>query len=514
MKLSLENRVDNSIKNTSIGLIAQLIQLISTLICRVLLLRCLAQEYIGINGIITSVMGVLSVAELGIGSAMSYELYSALASDNKREQAALMHLYRRMYAVIGLVTAAIGLIVMPFVNGVIIKDNTVSESMYPVYLLYLFAEAVSYAFIYRETILYAAQQSYILTVIDVICGVLRNAVQCVFLVLTHSFLIYVLLQVSFRMLYNFIATAKANKLFPEALKASQVELLPEERQKNIFRNVKYIFIEKAATKILDSTDNIISGAMCGLAVTGANANYAMLITTIGTFTIKFQNALTAAIGNISVVETKEKQEEALYELYFIYYWIYLFCSVGFAFLIRDISHLVFGEAYVQSFEIGLAAAINFFQGGMLLAISTFRNTMGLFKYGRYAFLGTGICNVILSIILGRYFGLTGILIATFISRFITVDWYFPYVTFKHGFGQSIKRYVLYSARRWIEAAVIFAVTGLLCLLKDFSLGWNIVYRLVICLLVPNLMIVVLNFRSREFKNITGKIYNVLKQHLG
>lgn len=505
MELSLENRVENSVRNVSIGLIAQCVQLLSTLVCRVILVRCLAQEYIGINGLFTSVMGVLSIAELGIGSAISYELYQALAKKDTKEQASLMAIYKKLYMIIGAVICAIGLVVMPIVNSIVIKDSPEIGNTYLLYIVYLLGEVISYLFMYRETIIYAAQRSHILTVWDVIFGVIRNAVQCFVLIYTHSFFLYVLLQVTFRMFYNFAATITANRMFPEALKAKNTEPVSKERRQQIFKNIRYIFTEKAATSLLNCTDNLVTGAICGLAVTGVNSNYSMIVITMSTFTAKVQNALTAGVGNISAVETKEKQRDSLYEICMIYFWIYACCSICFAFLVREVSHIVFGQGYVQSFMIGVVTSVNFLQSGMLIGISTFRNTQGLFKYGKYAMLWTGVINVILSVILGYKFGLLGVLIGTFISRLITVDWYYPYVTFKYGFGTSVWPYYIYTLKLWLEVAVMYFITWKICDLISYEGLEGFLIKFIFCLIISNGLIIIFNFGNKEFKSVISKL---------
>lgn len=507
MKISLENRVENSVKNISIGLVAQVVQLMSTFVCRIILLRCLAQEYIGINGLFTSVMGMLSIAELGIGSAMSYELYRALAKEDTTDQASLMALYKKLYSIIGLIICFIGILILPIITLSTNNYPNVSENVYFIYILFLLSEVLSYIFTYRETIIYAAQSSHILTVLDVIFGVLRNTVQCILLIFTHSFTIYIIIQVLFRIFYNFAAFYTAKKMFPNAFNNKNIVPINKERKSKIFHNIRYIFTEKIATQMLNSTDNIISSSICGLVVTAINSNYSMIITTIYTFTQKFQNAITAVTGNISTIETKEKQRKALYEIYLIYFWIYLICSISFALLVQETSKLIFGQEYVQSFSIGLITAVNFLQSGMLIAVSTFRSTMGLFKYGKYTTIFTSIINIVLSLILGKYYGLFGILIATTIAKFITVDWYYPYVTFKYGFDGGLLDYYLYTLRKWLEAIFIFFITFEICKLINMDIIGNIVFKLLICITVPNLLIILINIRNSEFRSIVLKLKN-------
>ena len=72
----MENsRTKNSLINIFTGFFGQFFQLLISFINRIIFVHCLSQAYLGINGLFTNVLSMLSLAELGISSAISYALY-------------------------------------------------------------------------------------------------------------------------------------------------------------------------------------------------------------------------------------------------------------------------------------------------------------------------------------------------------------------------------------------------------------------------------------------------------
>lgn len=502
--MNLNHRVENSMRNAIVGVIAQFVQVISSFLCRMIFVRCLAQEYLGVNGLFSNILTILAMAELGIGSAITFELYRALADNDEYELSALMALYRKAYTIIGLIIGVAGLVVLPFVGLLISKDTAITESLYLLYLLYLLDTVVSYFFSYRGTIIDASQQNYILTLLDTGTGIVRNILQCVALLITRNFLLYLLIQIAFKLIYNLLVSYTAAKFFP-ILKEKNNYTLPKEKRNRIFQNVKCVFITNIFARLVGSTDNIIITALDGLAVTGINSNYSLIISTLITFTTKIQSGITASVGNISAVETKEKKLSTFYEVFAIYFWMYFWCGICFAILVQPTISLVFGGNYVMAFNIGIITGMNFVQSETSTAIGAYKSTMGLFRYGKFISIFTSSLNIILSIILGQKYGVFGILLATFISRMLTTEWYIPYVTFKYGFESNVMPYYRKMIIFWLEGMVIFGITYFICTLLNLSTFPSLIYRMFICLIVPNALWAIIHHKDDEYARIKTKL---------
>lgn len=107
--MAKKTRTDYSMLNIIAGMGGYAVNLIMGVICRMIFTRTLAADYLGINGLFTNILTMLSLAELGIGSAIGYALYKPLANDDKPKIASLMKFYARCYYVIGAVVAVLGI---------------------------------------------------------------------------------------------------------------------------------------------------------------------------------------------------------------------------------------------------------------------------------------------------------------------------------------------------------------------------------------------------------------------
>ena len=508
--MDLSKRTSNTVKNSVIGLIAQLLQVISSFVCRMIFVRVLTESYLGVNGLFGNILSILSLGELGIGSAITFELYSALAHKDDEETKSLMQFYRKAYTYIGIGIGIIGLIIMPFISRLVSLDGGIHENIYLLYSLYLANTVISYFFSYKASIIEAAQQNYVLSLIHTAVTITQNIVQCIVLLVYRNFVIYLAIQIICGIAYNVFVAGVADRMFP-ILKEKDIKPLAKEKVDRMFKNVKDIFITSVAGRLVNSTDNIIITAFGGLASTGLNSNYALLYATLITFTTKVQLGIKASVGNVNAIDSKEKRLQLFDEIHFTFFWMYFWCACCFIMLVQDVIGIFFGKNYVMSFSIAVITGLNFYVAEEGTVVDIFKTTMGLFSKGKYSSVATGIINIILSILLGKYYGVEGILLATFISRMLTTRWYFPYVTFKHGFHASPWIYYRNDVRYWIEGVLVFLATYYLSSLLSLGILGNLLYRGILCIIVPNALLFLIHRNDPEFERLKSRILGILKK---
>lgn len=505
--MNLADRTGNTIKNSLVGILAQAAMVISSFVCRMVFVKCLTEAYLGINGLFSNVLSMLTLAELGIGSAIVYELYHALAYKNDKKIAALMTFYRKTYMIIGSVIGVCGLILLPFLKHIVKMDSGIQENIYQLYLLYLFNTVVSYFFSYKGSIIEAAQCNYVVTVVHTLAIIAQNVVQCLLLIVYHNFCLYLVTQVVFTVIYNVAISAVAGRMFPVI--RTRGEPLEKSQQKRMFINVKALFISSVSSRLVNGTDNLIITAVSGLVDTGLNSNYALISQTLTGFTNKIQQGILSSVGNVVAVED-DKRKVGLFDMIFLgFFWMYFWCTCCYILMVQDVIEIFFGSQYVMSFSIALITGINLYVVEMHSVIGIFRSTMGLFRYGKYISLFTGVINIICSIALGKRWGVFGILVSTFIARMVTERWYIPYVTFKHGFHMSSVYYFKRDLRFWIEGIVIFCITYFLCGLVSVSAWVDLIYRAVVCIIVPNALLMLLHHREAAYKELVTRIRKVI-----
>lgn len=502
------SRTEYSIINILTGIGGYFLNTVLGFVCRMVFVKCLAADYLGVNGLFTNILTMLSLAELGVGNAIVFALYRPLAQNDEEKIASLMKVYATAYRTIGILIGVVGLALMPFLDLIIQEQPNISESIYLLYVLNLFNTASSYFFSYRSSLLIAAQRNYIVGGINYAITVIQSVLQMIFLLLYHNYLGYLLIQTAGTFAYNVIVSWVATKQFP-FIRKKGAKPLPKGEKHVLFGNIRDLMIYKFSSLLVNSTDNILITFFSGLATTGIASNYTLLVNTLNSLLAQVFNGLTASIGNHNASETKEKWYQMFSFLNMMNFWIFGWAGLGILFCSSDLVQLCFGEEYVLGMEIPFAMALNFFTVGMMNAVWTYKHTLGQFHYGRFIQIFTGILNIVFSVVLGTCWGLFGILFATFVARAMTSLWYDPYAVFTHGFGKSPILYV----KKLVKYLIVLLIAAALCRLSFVVVGGSqlvkTLAKIVLCSLVTNCVFVIAFYRSPEFamlRGILGRIW--------
>jgi len=499
--------------NITSGIVGYVLNLIMGILCRMIFTRTLAADYLGVNGLFSNIISMLSLAELGIGSAIGYALYKPLATDDQPKVASLMKFYARCYQVIGVVIMVLGLCLLPFLPMLIQEPPAIQEDLRLLYVLFLFQSASSYFFSYRGALLTAAQQNYLVVGISYVITITQSIVQIVLLVLTHNYILYLLVLVIGGLTYNIIISHVAKVKFPYIV-ARDIAPLDGEEKKNLISNVRALTIWKLSGLLVNQTDNLIITYFSGLITVGLTSNYTLLSGNLNSLINTIFSSVSASVGNHNALETTEQKYRLFKAINLANYWMFAWVSIGIFVCSTDIVKVLFGPEYGLPIEIPFVIALNFYMVGMQNAVWTYKNTMGLFRQGRYLLILTAAINLVMSIWLGKVWGLFGILFATAIARAFTNTWYDPYAIHKYGFGLSVLPYF----GRYLAFAALTLVTGaacyFMCSLLPFSLLVNAVLKVIICSIICNVVFLILFCRTAEFKQLMGfvdKVFGKVKR---
>ena len=468
------------------------------LICRMVFTKTLNADYLGINGLFSNILSMLSLAELGIGTAIVYALYKPLAENDEAKIATLVQFYGKCYRVIGAFVGAMGLAMLPFLDVLVPNQPDIKENLSLIYCLYLFNTASSYFFSYRGSLISASQRHYIVMGVSYIVTILESAVQIGWLLLTHEYMGYLVIKIVGVFIYNVTISQIAKKQFPYIAGKSIAPIEKSEKTK-LIRNVRALVIWKISGLLVNSTDNIIITHFDGLVAVGLTSNYTLLSGTLSSLLSLLFDSLKPSIGNLNALESKEKRMTMFYNINFANFWLYGWATIGIALVSSDLVGLLFGERYVLPVQIPLILSLNFYMVGIQNTVWSFQNAMGLFRQGRYLLFGTAALNLTLSIALGKVWGLFGILFATAISRLLTNYWYDPYKVFKHGFGESVFPYYV---RRFCYMCILAFTCGIcyfICTVAHWSALVNCIYKFFICSIVPNGVFLLLFHKRPEFQ---------------
>lgn len=502
------SRTEYSLINMLTGVAGYGINTVMGFICRIIFVRTLATDYLGINGLFTNILSMLSLAELGISSAIVYALYKPLAENDEAKIASIMNYYRKAYMAIGCFVAVMGLALMPFLDLIITDPPAIKESIYLLYLLYLTSTTISYFFSYRQSLLTAAQRQYIVSGYNYVITIAQSVLQTIYLLATHEYIGYLLIQIAGGITYNVWVSAKAAKDYPY-IKDRNAEPLSKEERKSLFRNIKALAINKVSGVLVNSTDNIAITYFTGLNSVGFASNYTLFSNTLNSLITMVFNSLTGSVGNFNASTDEENQYRFFKSLTTANFWLYGWAGIGMTFVSGDLVSWFYGSAYVLPLGVPLLLALNFYTIGVIHACYTFKSTLGLFRYGQYILLFTGIINLVLDVLLGKIWGVTGIYLATLIARLCTNLWYEPYAVYRYGFHKPFRFYI----RDYCKNTIVLLLAGVPCWAVCDSFHFyapvNALLKAIVCTVIPNSVFYLSFHKTEEGQYLLDRVHQIL-----
>ena len=485
-------------KNLIYGLASQVLVTIFPFISRTVFINTLGKSYLGISGLFTSILTVLSLAELGLGNIVIYSLYKPVAEGNEEKIVAYTQFYKKLYSLIALVVFVGGMAVIPFLDKIVnLPEELPHITLY--YILYVVNSAVSYLFVYKASVIRAAQMQYLVSLYTTIFIGLMHICQVVVLLVFKSFTFYLLIQIAFTFLQNYALSREADKSFPY-LNKKNVSLSKEERKK-VYSDVKSMFAYKLGGVLLNSTDNIFISVLINTVMVGVYNNYVLLINVLNKVINIVYDAIYTSVGNLNATADKEKKERIFEILVIVFVWIATFGSVGIIACVDDILFLWVGQEYVSDIASVIALTINFYLPIVLYPIWMYRNTTGLFKETNSIMFIAAIINLILSAVLGKLFGLAGILIATSASRILTSFWYEPYILCKKMFTRTI----LLKYMGQVFSGVLIGIVSI-CVIAAATAcietaATRFLTELVLSCFIPNALLLLVYLPNKTFRSM-------------
>lgn len=509
--MNQKSRTHNSIVNLVVTLGCQVLTLALSFVVRTYFINILGTDYLGINGLYTNILTVLSLAELGIGSAIGFSLYKPVAFNDQDKISALMSFYRKAYIIIAGIVAVVGLSLIPVLDDLVTTDKPV-DHLILYYVLFLANSVVSYLFAYKQTLLYVDQRNYINKIVYTIFSLASNFGNLAVLFLTRNYIIYLSLHIVLTFLNNVILAIIVDKHY-SFIKTNKTKLAKDE-QKNIFKNIKAMFVYKFGGVLVNNTDNILISKLISTTAVGLYSNYTLVVNALVSYLDLIVGSAASSIGNFNA-EQDIKDSKKLFESVSLFnFWIYGFSTIALYTLLDDFITIWMSTAdYVLDKKTLIAIVLNFFIIGVSTSTSTFRSTTGLFRETKYIFLFTAAFNIVISIILGLKIGLCGIIFATSISKLMTNFWFEPYKLYKNIFHSSCIPHFL---RRLLIAALTLACCLGIEYIFSFFPPVNTVQLLlkgVIVAIIPNVVFFIVYHRTEEFKFIVSKLKPFIQDKL-
>lgn len=433
-------RVQSAAKNIAFGYIGNIVTQLLGFILRSLFIDYLGDTLTGINDLYTGILSVLSMAELGVGTALNYSLYGPVARRDLEKIKSYMLLYKRAYRVIGLVIGALGTALIPFLSYLVNQPKGVgTRDMTLYYLIFLFNTVSSYFVAYKYSLANAEQRNYIQTTITTITKMVVVAFQIIVLLLTKNFLLYLLMQTAIELLQKVAVSAYFNHLYPY-LRERKVEKLEKEEIDTVVTKTKAMIFHKIGDVARLSTDDIIITYFLNLDLVGLVGNYTYIITYAANFINIIFNSIVSGLGNLVATESKEKQYGVFKVYRFVACWLYGYAFSGFFLLL---SPFITGIWLDGTWELGQAVLalilIDFYLKGGRTVLVNFKIAAGIVEKDRYLALIQGGVNLVISILGIKWIGLAGVYVGTVVSG-VLANLIQPVILYKDCFSQDVSAY--------------------------------------------------------------------------
>lgn len=490
-------RTEHSIRNLRYAVIFQTLAMLTAFLTRRVFVSVLNQEYLGLDGTFSNLLVVLSLAELGVGEAITFSLYKPLAEGNTEQVRTLMELYRRIYQVIGVGIVVLAAVLAPFLP-VIIKDFPGTSEVYLIYTLFVANSTLSYFFVYKQSLILADQRRYLITMWRYGLWTALYLVQALLLWLTRNYILYLLLQLAETLLENWILARKADRLYPFLRYPQKTLPLDRRGQREILRNTKAMFLHKIGGAVVFNTDNLLLSYFIGVVSVGLYSNYLLVIKGLRNCCKMMFGAFTGSVGNLGATQGKGHIRQVYRRLNFAGSWMMGFFSICLMVLFNPFLELWVGEGYLFSTDIVFWIVVNFYVTGMREVNQTFLNGLGLFWHMRYKSIAESVINLVISVVLVHPFGISGIFIGTFVSTILTCFWVEPYILFRYAFSRSLNWYFLqYGANALLTAAAGY-FTWYLCTWIPGEGIAVFLKRMMVCAVVPNVIFYIVFRNTSEF----------------
>lgn len=506
-KSKVTSRTENAIKNSIFGVISKFGVLFLEFICRTIFIKKLGSEYLGLNGLFTNILTILSFAELGLGNAIVYNMYKPVANQDNVNISKLLRLYKKCYNYIALFIFVAGLLCIPFLSNLIGTTPNIKENIILIYVLFLIQSITSYFLTYRRSLISVNQKEYLCSNADLISELIATILKIIVLFAFKNYILFLLIQISRNLISNIILYIVSKKLYPE-IDENKVEDLPKAETKKIFNNVKSLILYKFSSTINSGTDNIIITKMIDLATVGVVSNYSTLLSAVNQILQKIMLSFTAGIGNLNAKDDVKKREMVFYSLNFVVTLIYGFCGIMLAVFLNPFVNLWLGSEYLLSSSVIFALVLEFYICGIQYAGYNYAITTGLFKKAKWGALASSIINIFLSILFALKWGVFGIFLATGISRLCAQTWLDPYLVFKYEFKKSSKPYFMKIIRNFILVFINLTI----CYFIFSKVSMNNIMLLfictILCAILCGLIFIVEFYHTWEFKDLIERIKNL------
>ena len=424
--------------NVSVSVGFKLITMVLSIAVKRMLIKTCGNDVNGLNALYLSIIGFLEVAELGIGTAITFCMYRPIVQGDTAKVAALYHLFRRIYTLVGVLILICGLLLTPFLHYFAKDYAQLEVNLYSCFVLVLLSVVLTYFFGAKTALINAHKNNYITTSINSGGIVLQYTLQIGILQWTRSFSCYLLCKIVATLAQWIVTEIISRKKYANLLKSRQ-KVDPATR-KELMKHIKAMFVHKIGALLVNTFDGVIISAFIGVVALGEYSNYtAIMSSMVGVIGLIF-SSLTSTWGHVYAKEGKKAAREYCELFQYINFAVGTVFFLGYFAIIDDLIAILFSEELVVSGYLAAVITINGFVQFMRQNALTFRDITGTFYFDRWKPPVEGLVNIVLSILFAWWMGVSGVIVATIITNLVICHIVEPYVLYKNAFEVSVRQY--------------------------------------------------------------------------
>lgn len=496
----MENsRSKNAARNVIAGIIYKACSVGFPFIIRTLMIKNMGAEYLGLSNLFSSILQVLSLAELGFGSAVVFSMYKPIAEHDNELLCALYAFYRKVYRIIGFVVLILGVSVIPVLPKLISGTYPSDINIYILYAIYLGNTVISYwMFAYKESLLVAHQHSDVSSKIATIVTLLMYGAQIFSLVFVKNYYVYIVFMPISTVVVNIIRSLVVNKMYPEIICRGN---LNQEVKKGLFKRIAGLLLYKISGICRNSFDSIVLSAFLGLVVLAKYQNYYCIIGAIVGILSIVTDSISAGIGDSIASESIEKNHRDFNTLYLIINWLAGVCTACLVCMYQPFMVIWVGEEYLFPFYMVIMFGVYFYSQQIGNVAATYRQAAGLWWEDKLRPVVESIANLVLNVLSVKYFGVAGVLMSTIITIvFINIPWA-SHILFKHYFRKKVYVYWIKMIVNIVPVLIAVIVPYFITTFVSGTGIFSFLLKGVICCFLSNGIFLICYFRTDEFKRV-------------
>ncbi|MGF2948863.1 lipopolysaccharide biosynthesis protein [Microbacterium alcoholitolerans] len=478
------SRTAQSARNAGVSILVQIIVILLGFATRTVFIAQLGVAMVGVNAVLTSLMALLALADLGINGALMYALYKPLREGDAKATAAIVQYAGRLLRWVAVIIAVVGLAAMPFVHLLVQLDSTV-EYLELYYAVLLANTVVGYLMLNRLVLLNADQKIYLTKIYSLVFNVVRSVAQILALMFVGSFLLFLVIQVLFTLLNNLFVYVRAGRIYPY-IRARATALDRGERA-SILRSTRAMMIYRIGGVMLSNSTSLLVSLLVGTVALGYYSNYLLIVGAAVMIVEVAFSALTPSVGNLVASGDRRAARNVFDETVLLALLVHGAIAVSLVTLLDDFVLLWLGPEFILPLPVVIAAVLNFYVVGTVMPLWSFRSATGLFRRTQFVMLVTAALCIALSLAFAPVFGLVAVIAAPTVARLVTGAWYEPWLLIRDYlvgrvlpyFGLQLGAFLLWT----VTAAGTFALGELVPDDPLLSLLWKALFIAIVFPLV-------------------------------